>query len=250
VRIAVSGCIRRVAIGTSEGTGYGEAAKRDRRTNCIIALTSPGPLIFVPRRELAADRVTNRFNPVIFSDGRADSEKVAILVADLLAWLMLRSASLTFRQEEAGMSAAEIVDRLAAVCIDSEKRYRHAANDVSRDDLENFFNRQAGLRANAARELQAARPHDGSAKEESGTFAGLLDRVEMDLSVVMSKGDSGVIDWCRQDAEEVAGEYEKALRNPELPAGLRPTVEHQLAAVRDSVAELERLLHAYGGPRS
>ena len=36
------------------------------------------------------------------------------------------------------MNVVEIVDRLAAVCIDSEKRYRHAANDVSRDDLEIF----------------------------------------------------------------------------------------------------------------
>jgi uncharacterized protein (TIGR02284 family) len=142
------------------------------------------------------------------------------------------------------------MDRLAAVCIDSEKRYRHAANDVSRDDLVEFFNRQAEIRGNAARELQAARPHDGAAKEESGTFAGLLDRVEMDLSVVMSKGDSGVIDWCREDAKEVAGEYENALRNPELPPGMRPTLEHQLVAVRDAVAELERLLRAYGGPRS
>ncbi len=53
------------------------------------------------------------------------------------------------------MSTVEIVDRLAAVCIDSEKRYRHAANDVSRDDLQNFFNHQAEIRGNAAGELQA-----------------------------------------------------------------------------------------------
>jgi hypothetical protein len=66
------------------------------------------------------------------------------------------------------MSVVEIVDRLAAVCVDSEKRYRHAANDVSRDDLQAFFNRQAEIRGSAASELQAARVRYGSAKEESG----------------------------------------------------------------------------------
>jgi uncharacterized protein (TIGR02284 family) len=148
------------------------------------------------------------------------------------------------------MSTVEIVDRLAAVCIDSEKRYRHAANDVSRDDLESFFNRQAEIRGNAAGELQAARQRYGAAKEESGTFAGLVDRVEMDLSVVMSKGDSGVVEWCREDAELLAAEYEKALRESELPNDLRPLLERQLAAVRATITELERVLGTYGGPRS
>ena len=148
------------------------------------------------------------------------------------------------------MSTVEIVDRLAAVCIDSEKRYRHAANDVSRDDLESFFNRQAEIRGNAAGELQAARQRYGAAKEESGTFAGLVDRVEMDLSVVMSKGDSGVVEWCREDAELLAAEYEKALRESELPNDLRPLLERQLAAVHATISELERVLRTYGGPRS
>jgi hypothetical protein len=71
----------------------------------------------------------------------------------------------------------------------------------------------------------------------------------MDLSVVMSKGDSGVVDWCRQDAEAVAREYEKALAEG-LPADLRHILEHQLTAVRGTVSELDRVLKTYGGPRS
>jgi uncharacterized protein (TIGR02284 family) len=148
------------------------------------------------------------------------------------------------------MSPVEILDRLIAVCVDSEKSYRHAAKDVSRDDLEKFFNRQAESRKNAADELQAGRKRYGSNEEESGTFAGLLDRVEMDLSVVMSKGDSGVVDWCREDAEAVAAEYEKALRDNELPNDLRLMFERQLAALHATISELDRVLRAYGGPRS
>jgi len=147
------------------------------------------------------------------------------------------------------MSPVEIVDRLISVNVDSEKRYRHAANDVSRDDLEGFFNRQAELRKSAADELQAERIRMGVTKEESGTFGGILDRIEMDLSVVMSRGDSGVVEWCRKDAEEVAGEYQKALAG-DLPANLRPILERQLGNVNASISELERVLKTYGGPRS
>lgn len=147
------------------------------------------------------------------------------------------------------MTPIEILDRLVSVCVDSEKSYRHAANDVSRDDLEGFFNRQAELRKSAADELQAERIRLGETKEESGTFGGTLDRLEMDFSVVMSKGDSGVVEWCREDAEKLVGEYEKALAET-LPANLRPILEHQLGTVRGAISELERVLKTYGGPRS
>ena len=147
------------------------------------------------------------------------------------------------------MNPVEILDRLISADIDSEKRYRHAANDVSRDDLEAFFNRQAALRKGAADELQAERTSMGVVKDESGTFGGVLERLEMDLSVVMSKGDSGVVDWCRQDAEQMANEYENALTQ-ELPAQLRAMLERQLGTIRDAIAELERVLKVYGGPRS
>ena len=112
-----------------------------------------------------------------------------------------------------------------------------------------FFNQQAEIRKSAADELQAERIRMGIDKEESGTFGGLLDRLEMDFSVVMSKGDSGVVEWCRQDAQEVVGEYEKALAET-LPANLRSILERQMGAVRNAVSELERVLRTYGGPRS
>jgi uncharacterized protein (TIGR02284 family) len=148
------------------------------------------------------------------------------------------------------MSPVEILDRLIEICVDSEKRYQHAANDVGRDDLESFFNQQAANRKAAADQLQAERSRLGVVKEESGTFGGLVDRAEMDLSVVMSKGDSGVVEWCREDAEKTATEYKKALSSGDLPAPLRPMIERQLTAVRATISELERVLRTYGGPRS
>jgi hypothetical protein len=70
----------------------------------------------------------------------------------------------------------------------------------------------------------------------------------MDLSVVMSKGDTGVVEWCRQDAEEVIAEYEKALRD--VDGTTRATLERQIAENRATLASLEKVLKAYGHPRS
>jgi uncharacterized protein (TIGR02284 family) len=148
------------------------------------------------------------------------------------------------------MTPVDILDHLIQVCIDSEKRYEHAAHDVGRDDLERFFHQQAANRKAAADELQAQRTKMGVVKKESGSFSGLMDRIEMDLSVVQSMGDSGVVDWCRQDAEKVEAEYNKILNSAEVPPDLRPILERQSGAVRGTLAELDRVLQAYGGPRS
>ena len=77
------------------------------------------------------------------------------------------------------MTPVETLERLIEISVDSEKRYRHAANDVGRKDLEDFFNRQATKHMAAADELQAERSRLGVVKKESGTLAGLVDRTEM-----------------------------------------------------------------------
>jgi uncharacterized protein (TIGR02284 family) len=148
------------------------------------------------------------------------------------------------------MSPLEILDHLIEVCVDSQKRYTHAALDVGREDLAAFFNQQAANRKAAADELQAERHRLGELKEESGTVSGLIDRIGMDLSVVHSMGDSGVVNWCREDAKKVAAEYEKILNSGDVPPGIRPVLERQVATVNTTISELERVLKTYGGPRS
>jgi uncharacterized protein (TIGR02284 family) len=148
------------------------------------------------------------------------------------------------------MTPVETLDLLIAICVDSERRYRHAARDVGRDDLETFFKEQAAKRKAAADQLQSERSRLGVVEKEAGTLSGFVDRLEMDLSVIHSMGDSGVVEWCRQDGEKVAREYEKALSSEDLPPDLRGLLERQLATVRVTVSELKRILLAYGGPRS
>ena len=81
------------------------------------------------------------------------------------------------------------------------------------------------------------------------TLAGLADRTAPDFSVVMSKGDTGVIEWCREDDEQVIAEYMKALAE-KLPERVRLMLERQLDQVRSAVGELEATLRVFGKPRS
>ena len=149
----------------------------------------------------------------------------------------------------AEVSTQEILDHLIEVCVDSEKRYRSAANDVGKAKLEQFFNQQADARKRSADELAVEHQRLGGNGDKSGTLGRLVDRAAMDFSVVMSMGDTGVVDWCREDEEKVIAEYEKALAHNLLPA-TREKIETQLEQSRATLASLEKVLKAYGSPRS
>jgi hypothetical protein len=71
----------------------------------------------------------------------------------------------------------------------------------------------------------------------------------MDFSVIMSKGDTGVVEWCREDDEAVIKEYETAVRET-LPEETRLLLQRQLTRVRSAVSKLEEVLAVFGEPRS
>ena len=147
------------------------------------------------------------------------------------------------------MEPIQILDHLIEICVDSESRYRSAAGDVGKADLEQFFNQQAASRKRNADELDVERKRLGGDGDELGTFAGLFDRTAMDFNVIMSMGDTGVVEWCREDAQSAIDEYVKALAQ-ELPLSARAAVILQLIQHRSMLASLEKVLRSYGGPRS
>jgi len=151
--------------------------------------------------------------------------------------------------KETRMNSETIFDHLISICVDSQKRYHHAALDVGKEYLSRFFNQQSEARKGAADELQAERARLGSTEQKSGSVAGLIDRAAMDFNVVMSMGDTGVVEWCRKDAETAGAEYEKALAEDPSPE-IRTLLERQLGEIRQTVVRLEGVLREYGGPRS
>lgn len=147
------------------------------------------------------------------------------------------------------MKVVEILDRLIAISIDGEKRYQHAARDVERASLEAFFEWQAHNRKTAAEELTAERRRRFGDGTEHGTVGGFVDREALDIAVIMSKGDTGVVEWCREDDARVMAEYEKGLAE-DLPPDLRLLLERQLERVRMAISNLEEVISVFGRPRS
>ena len=150
------------------------------------------------------------------------------------------------------MTKLETLDNLVKTCVDSAERYRRAADDVGKEKLVQFFKMQEAARRRDADELNLERKRLGGegekAGKESGSVGGFIDRTAMDLSVVMSKGDTGVVEWCLEDAKDVIAEYEKALRD--VDGSTRSTLERQLAENQASLTALEKVLKPYGHPRS
>ena len=151
------------------------------------------------------------------------------------------------------MTQLETLDNLVKICVDSAERYHRAAADVGKEKLVQFFQRQDAVRRHQADELNFERKRLGGEGEpsgkESGSVAGFLDRAEMALNVVMSMGDTGVVDWCRKDAKDVIAEYEKALQQG-FTDPARATLDRQLSENRVTLAALEKILEPYGHPRS
>jgi uncharacterized protein (TIGR02284 family) len=147
------------------------------------------------------------------------------------------------------MNATEILNSLVPVCIDSERGYRHAAKDVGSANFESFFIRQAESRKRFGAELEVEGRRLGIDRNDAGSFLGFLDREFMDFSVAMSKGDTGIVEWCRKDDEAVIRAYEQALTESP-PRDLRTIIERQLLEIRRAVAKEEAVLRLFGGPRS
>jgi len=148
-----------------------------------------------------------------------------------------------------GKNAEQTLDRLISVAIDSEHRYRHANLDSSRERVARFFAAKAASRKKMADELEAEREALGIHKREHGTLGGVLKRIEMEINVQMSMGDTGIVDWCRKEADDVIDEYKKALAQP-LPDHTRAIVQRQMNEIVRTVREMDKELALYGGPRS
>jgi uncharacterized protein (TIGR02284 family) len=167
-------------------------------------------------------------------------------------WHGNRSDSLTIGRKlnMTGMSKAEkTLNELVQFSIDAQKRYRNAADHASISELEVFLRAQSERRQAAAVELQGAILRMGGEPRDSGTLKGDIERLGIDASVAMSMGDSGLVDWCRDEAENLEEHYQEAL-SEDLPLESRTIVARQAAALRETIGELDGILAAYGGPRS
>jgi uncharacterized protein (TIGR02284 family) len=152
--------------------------------------------------------------------------------------------------DEAGSVGAvrSTLDRLIRTCIDGQKGFESAAENVSDLNLKRLFESYAQQRTEFATELQQELRRIGEEPTDTGHTSAALHRGVMDLKAAVRGGDEGtVISECERGEDLAVETYETALQ-ASLPAELRSLVERQLMRIKeahDQIRSLEQAHHRH-----
>lgn len=132
---------------------------------------------------------------------------------------------------------------LIETCRDGQNGFKAAAEGVENSDLKSLFYTYSQQRAQFVGQLQDEVRRLGGDPEQTGSVAASLHRGWIDIKSAVTGGDdASIITECERGEDSAVKTYSDAL-GKDLPAGVRPVVERQFAAVReahDHVRALER----------
>jgi uncharacterized protein (TIGR02284 family) len=154
------------------------------------------------------------------------------------------------KADEAGSVDAvrSTLNRLIRTCIDGQKGFQSAAENVSDLNLKRLFESYAQQRTEFAAELRRELGRVGEEPTDTGHASAALHRGIMDVKSAVSGGDEGtIISECERGEDLAAEEYESALQTA-LPEDLRNLVERQFSGIKeahDQVRSLERAHHRH-----
>ncbi|MGA2717285.1 MAG: PA2169 family four-helix-bundle protein [Bryobacteraceae bacterium] len=123
---------------------------------------------------------------------------------------------------------------LIETCKDSEKGYRTAAENVKDPQTRSLFLNYARQRAEFASELQTEIAQIGGEPAKSGSPAGAIHRVWVDLkSALVGNHDHAILEEAERSEDAIVKNYREALSklSEDLPADLRGVVEMQYRVI-------------------
>lgn len=131
---------------------------------------------------------------------------------------------------------------------DGRKGFGEAAEklaDSNRSDLAPKFRELAEQRAGFSAELEIMAASYGDDIDEDGSALAAVHRGWMALKDALAGSDpDGVLDVAEQGEDHALSEYEKALGNSEISAGLREVLQRQKTDVQAAHDEVKRLRDA------
>ncbi|MDQ5838049.1 MAG: PA2169 family four-helix-bundle protein [Acidobacteriota bacterium] len=132
---------------------------------------------------------------------------------------------------------------LIETCRDGQNGFKAAAEGVQNSELKSLFYAYSQQRAQFVGQLQDEVRRLGGDPENTGSVAASLHRGWIDIKSAVTGGDdASIITECERGEDSAVKTYSDAL-GKDLPAGVRPVVERQFAAVReahDQILALER----------
>src|SRR6266436_8718035 len=121
---------------------------------------------------------------------------------------------------------------LIETCRDGLNGFKEAAENVKSPDLKNFLTQISNERAKCVQELQIEVRRLGGDAEKSGSTAGALHRVWMDVKGTLTgKDDHTILVECERGEDSAVDAYKAALKLG-LPPNILTIVQQQYEAVQ------------------
>lgn len=135
---------------------------------------------------------------------------------------------------------------LIETCRDGQNGFKAAAEGVQNSELKTLFYSYSQQRAQFVGQLQDEVRRLGGDPENTGSVAASLHRGWIDIKSAVTGGDdASIITECERGEDAAVKTYSDALGR-DLPAGVRPVVERQFAAVKEAHDRIRALERASG----
>ncbi|PYP86281.1 MAG: aldehyde dehydrogenase [Blastocatellia bacterium AA13] len=129
-------------------------------------------------------------------------------------------------------SIVGILNELVETCRDGQEGFKEASDNVTTQDLKNFFLEMSRERAQFLGELQNQVRGYGSDPDNTGSTAGALHRAWMSIKGTLTgQDDKAILAEVERGEDSAVKAYEHALKE-RLPISCRPMVERQYLAIK------------------
>ena len=125
-----------------------------------------------------------------------------------------------------------ILNDLIETCRDGQEGFKEASENATSPDLKRFFLEASRERARCIGELQQEVRTLGGDPEKSGSTAGALHRVWMDIKGTLTgKDDASILNEAERGEDSAVKAFQDALKQS-LPANSRSTVQRQFSEIK------------------
>jgi uncharacterized protein (TIGR02284 family) len=141
--------------------------------------------------------------------------------------------------------AISTLNDLIETCRDGQNGFKEAADNVKNPELKSFFTQCAAERAQCVSALGGEVRRLGGDPEKSGSTAGALHRVWMDIKGTFTgKDDHAILSECERGEDSAVDAFRDALKNQDLPSNILTIVQQQLTVIQRTHDRIKQMRDA------
>ena len=130
------------------------------------------------------------------------------------------------------------------ICRDGQNGFKEAAENVKSTDLKSFFNECSTERAQFVSDIQLEVRRLGGDPQKTGSTAGALHRVWMDIKGTFTgKDDHAILSECERGEDSAVEAYREAIKLS-LPLTIQQLLERQFQSVRQTHDRIKQMRDA------